>query len=854
MFPLSWSCTERQFIIKEAIAEAAAYAAVQNNNDKIFSVVDNIENSRLSSASLLKHFKKAPEETMQIGAAQLLYQDIVDRAVKKMEKMEIEALGGGESAKASVAQMHKSDSLITQEELAEMWSASGCRQIRSAPACDRSAVFRTIDGTCNNQKQPLFGSAGINLRRLLRPVYENKRTGSLRGSNQFKRRPFSPPVPSARTVSAQVVRNVVKNEGFSHFVMQWGQFLDHDMGLSPEVEIEGEECEEGRCHRTRACQPIRVNRRDPDFGRRTDNKGRCIPFTRSLPGCSLRSPRRVSCPREQINAITSFIDASMVYGSSRDLNMALREGRGGLLKVGPGRQGQKELLPFTTPANHEMFCHKEVKPCFLCGDGRCNEQTALTIMHTIWLREHNRCARALSRLNMMDNDERVFQDCRKIVGALIQKITYSDYLPKIFGSQMGKFVGSYTGYKPNVNPQIPNSFSTAAYRYGHSLVRPRFSRLGSNYEPLPMGPLKLVDAFFNTNKFFSSGGTDPIVRGLLATKSLRADEFINKVLTTQLFKTESSPGLDLAALNIQRGRDHGLPPYNRFKRFCQRTFGVSSRFENRRTAITFRQLYGRKCAIDLFVGGLAERRLSNSVLGATFSCIFGLSFRNLRNGDRFYYENPGVFTSMQLSAIKKRTLSHVLCDNLDNLVSVQSDAFLVNDRGSNKRVSCKSFPKFNYMAWRRGGDEATNEQMEKEEAIDYSNAELMDEEGNDYDDVDEEAFDDEDEEYFNVDEEAFDDEDEEFFNVDEENFDDEDEEFDEEVDEEEFDAPEGVEGEFYPADMENDSEAVGAEMDASSEMDVSSKGYMALKEEQDDIKKMMESLEDSLTKAEGHRN
>ena len=108
---------------------------------------------------------------------------------------------------------------------------------------------------------------------------------------------------------------------------------------------------------------------------------------------------------------------------------------------------------------------------FFAGDNRVNEQTALTVMHTIWMREHNRIADELQALNPLWDREEVFQTARKVVGAEIQKITYKDYLPLLLGqSGFNELIGNYTGYNDAINPGVPNGFSTAAYRFGHSQI------------------------------------------------------------------------------------------------------------------------------------------------------------------------------------------------------------------------------------------------------------------------------------------------------------------------------------------------------------------------------------------------
>ena len=249
-------------------------------------------------------------------------------------------------------------------------------------------------------------------------------------------------------------------------------------------------------------------------------------------------------------------------------------------------------------------------------------------------------------------------------------------------------------------PNIPNAFATAAYRFGHSQIQPAFVRLGANYKPIAAGPLPLVDAFFNNSHFLENGGTDPILRGLLATPAREVDEFLNSVLTNLLFASNtSSHGFDLASLNIQRGRDHGLASYLAWKQWAKRECNLESDFRNELTMVRLLQTYGSLNNVDLFVGGLAEEPIDNGVVGAVFACIFAKTFLALRDGDRFYYENSdrsfsSFFTAAQIAQINRASLSRVICDNTD-IRSVQRNAFMA----TNNRVACSSIPSINLKAW-----------------------------------------------------------------------------------------------------------------------------------------------------------
>ena len=691
---------ERKVAIQAAIQEAKSASQARQQKASVQSE-DEKKGKYTASQLLAKFFKRPSAEAKRSGEARLLYEQMVHKAERKLSELHRSKMASTQDAhkKAeAIAQelFHPPGSLLTEDEIAHMWQESECEELRERPNCRFLTVnqFRTIDGTCNNRRNPLLGAAGTIFKRLVPPLYEDG-ISSLRGTLQNRGgffdtlTPFVPPNPSARLISTTIVRNRTDDESpFSHLLMQWGQFLDHDLDLSPELEAECEGCES-----TEICEPIRVPDNDEAFGENTPNEGDCLPLRRSLPACDMEKPLSFA-PREQTNDLTSFIDGSMVYGSRDSVAKSVRAFSKGLLRVGPNFPGNKPSLP--VDEDNIVACLNAMD-CFLCGDVRCNEQFSLTIIHTYWLREHNRCAEELASINPHWDDERLYQECRRIVGALIQKITYDDYLPKVFGyPAFEQFVGPYPGYMPEVDPSVPNSFATAAYRYGHSLVRPKFDRLDVNYRSLPIGPLNLVEMFFNPDQFRISLGTDPIARGWLNSNSRRMDEFVNSVLTTQLFQTPAGPGMDLASLNIQRGRDHGLPPYTTYRNFCARVFGVASPFENDLTLVRFLQLYGTIETLDLWVGGLAEDRLPESLLGATFACIFGLTFQAVRNGDRFWYERNVVFTRAQQREIKKGTMSRVLCDNSDRMETIQPDAFLTNQT----RVSCDQIPRVDLSKWK----------------------------------------------------------------------------------------------------------------------------------------------------------
>ena len=371
----------------------------------------------------------------------------------------------------------------------------------------------------------------------------------------------------------------------------------------------------------------------------------------------------------------------------------------GLLKI-TKTKSSGDLLPFDTSELMApgSFC-RPMGGCFLAGDTRSNEQQALAAMHTLFVREHNRIVRNLNTINSHWDGERKYQEARKIVGAILQKITYEDYLPLILGTNIP---GKYKKYNDTVNPGILNSFSTAAYRFGHSSIRPTFDLLDTNFDPIS-DPVPLRQLFFN-NTLIKRLGIDPLLLGLLGNSSESIDRKLASDLLERLFERPNSPGLNLAALNIQRGRDHGLPGYNSFRLACglsnAPTFNQTiGEIKDRKTRQMLRTLYKNDPAIaDLWVAGLAEDPVNGGTMGPTFQCIIKKQMERVRDGDRFFYKNENIFNKEQLATIQKVSLSRVYCDNL-NVVSIQRNAFL---SGSPRvpRVSCDQIPKLDLTKWK----------------------------------------------------------------------------------------------------------------------------------------------------------
>jgi len=154
-------------------------------------------------------------------------------------------------------------------------------------------------------------------------------------------------------------------------------------------------------------------------------------------------------------------------------------------------------------------------------------------------------------------------------------------------------------------------------------------------------------------------------------------------------------GNDLAAINIQRGRDHGLPGYNKWRKWCgfepitdwKQLYEI---FIDPKTVDMMRKLYLSVDDIDIWVATISEKTLPGAVVGPTGACIMGRGLRELKIGDRFWYENGGMknsFTPAQLAAIKKIRFSSLVCELTDEIYQVQPWALALPGPG-NEIESC----------------------------------------------------------------------------------------------------------------------------------------------------------------------
>ncbi len=470
-------------------------------------------------------------------------------------------------------------------------------QRRELMASDLASLARTdplptysIDGTGNNVAQTEWGSTQERLTRIAPSEYGDG-ISTPAGANR----------PSARTISNALAdqgdTDIISDRNLSAFIYAWGQFIDHDIGLTPSGSSEK--------------LNIAVPKGDPYFDPNSTGT-QVIRMNRSM--FDALTGTSTSNPREQINTITAWLDGSMIYGSDAATAAKLRTFQGGKLKL-----DANGLLPENNSTNFPTGTVPLVNDAhrvpdnelMAAGDVRANENIELTSLHTLFVREHNRWADRLKAANPRLTDEQLYVRARAMVIAEIQSITYNEWLPAILGQGA---IGPYRGYNPRVNPQLSNEFSTAAFRFGHSLLGDDVEFLDANGKPIAED-MALSDAFFNPT-VFDEVSIDSIFKYLASDPSSELDSKVVGSVRNFLFGPPGAGGFDLASLNIQRGRDHGLADYNdtRAAVGLPRVRSFADITRNTELQQKLAALYGNVNNIDLWVGLLVEDHIPGQAL------------------------------------------------------------------------------------------------------------------------------------------------------------------------------------------------------------------------------------------------
>lgn len=422
--------------------------------------------------------------------------------------------------------------------------------------------------------------------------------------------------------------------------------------------------------------------------------------------------------RQQTNVITSYLDLSQVYGSSLAVSNALRTFSGGQLKTSPGNMLPYNNATYFSPtaadpdpnqlaelnmSNSGPLPNSEL---YAAGDVRANENTELTALTTLFVRNHNFIASELQQENPTWTDQQLFQEARKLNIAEYQNIIYTQYLPALLGPD----APVYTGYNPTVNASIATEFSTIAFRFGHSMLNNTVERDANS--GASVGNIPLAEDFFDPNLVNPSGAIDPttglagtdigaFLKGDADSSSQAVDSMVVSSVRDDLFGNGIPGGEDLISRDIWRARDDGIGDYNSVRvayglpaitntsiietdpvsgttfvshGFEQITSNVHVQFELETAYASIITGGGDAGNIDPFVGGMAEDHVPGSDMGPLFTAVLNKQFTNLAVGDQYFYLNESFNFQERAIVAQGLTLGQIITTNT-GVTNLQANVF-----------------------------------------------------------------------------------------------------------------------------------------------------------------------------------
>ncbi|XP_014476938.1 PREDICTED: dual oxidase 2-like isoform X2 [Dinoponera quadriceps] len=389
-------------------------------------------------------------------------------------------------------------------------------------------------------------------------------------------------------------------------------------------------------------------------------------------------------PRQQLNEITPYLDGGLIYGTSKAWSDVLRTYANGTVHPagelasspsGSYPEYNSVRLPMANPpppAHHQLYVSRhyteKVSRYFKLGNPRGNENPFLLTFGVVWFRWHNFLAKHIKRHNPTWSSDKIYNEARKWVIATQQRIVVDEWLP----SWLGKSLSKYKGYNPNIDPQIDQFFQSAAFRFGHTLVPPgvylrNYGRVDCSLAPFPIRTCN--NYWMSQNSLFANKtkipiNVDKLLMGMAIQLCEEEDHKIVEDLRGSLFGPLEFSRRDLMALNIQRGRDHGVPDYNSARRaYGLHTVNNISHFPARlpqKIKDNFLDLYNNSFDnVDIWVGGILE---TGDGPGELFQAIISDQFQRIRDGDRFWYKNldNGLFTLNEIKRIDQLSIYDLL--------------------------------------------------------------------------------------------------------------------------------------------------------------------------------------------------
>ncbi|CAG8501913.1 16490_t:CDS:10 [Funneliformis mosseae] len=355
--------------------------------------------------------------------------------------------------------------------------------------------------------------------------------------------------------------------------------------------------------------------------------------------------------RNGINEVTSFLDGSPIYGVTIDQSMKVREGVRGKLKLNYDESTEDGSFGYPPVNDNGEYAFALTT--------RTGKNVFVDTIMLILMREHNRKCDLLFEIHGDTwSDEQYFQEARKWVIAIIQRVTSLEYLSIVLGAPLP----NYSGYDSAMTPAIDTFFSTVTSRYAHSEISDVYNIVDESGYKLTELPLRSL----NTPKLIEKYGVATLVLSMALQRQEEIDIFYADQMRV-LVNAKTGKTTDVASLDIVRSRDRGMPLYNDarealgLKRKTQFT-EISS---NTEVQERLQKAYKSVDQVESFIGGLAEDHAKGSILGELFHKSFTQQWNLIRDSDRFWFEGNNLgFTRDEINEIRNITWLSVIQNNI----------------------------------------------------------------------------------------------------------------------------------------------------------------------------------------------
>ena len=514
--------------------------------------------------------------------------------------------------------------------------------VPSAPADGRHLKVRTIDGTFNDLDDPTMGSAGTRFGRNV-PIaltFPPDERGVL--------------TPNPRTVSRELLtrQTFTPATTLNLLAAAWLQFMIHDWfshGRSQKENPWQVPIEQGdQWHEN----PMRILRTGADPTRSSADDGK---------------------PPTHVNTETHWWDASQIYGSTQQAQDYIRLHQNGYVKIGRDH--------IVNPDEATLVGQPTLAGWWL----------GLSLLYTVFCLEHNAICDALRAKYPKWSDDDLFDHARLINAALLAKIHTVEWTPGILGS-----------------PTLQIAMNANWWGLAGEAIKKLFGRISSNelISGIPGGPkdhfgvpYAITEEFVAVYRmhplipdditFLSAkGGSVLQQRTFGEIAGLNARERLNEMAITDILysfgrmhpgaiqlhnypkalqRLERPDGIvvDLAAHDILRSRELGVPRYNDFRRLLHlKPFATFEELTtNAQWAAELRRVYdGDIEKVDVTIGMYAEQPPPGFGFSDTAFRIFVLMASRRLNSDRFFTTDftADVYTPLGMDWINDNTMGTVV--------------------------------------------------------------------------------------------------------------------------------------------------------------------------------------------------